>query len=125
MQPKFDMRRTIGSTFALSMVLLAAAPVPIWAAMPEQTVLGIQSVTRAAKVPFEPGPRTMDVDSADASKEPQSVHLASISVLSLRDRIVKLRFAIAGVALPPFATTCVPGQALVSVRVNVVEVPRH
>jgi hypothetical protein len=107
------------------MVLLAAVPVTIRAATPEQEGLGVQSVTRAARIPFELGPREMAVNEPAGSKEPQSFHLASIGVLSLRDRTVKLRFAMAGVALPPFATTCAPGQALVSVRVDVLSVPRH
>lgn len=51
--------------------------------------------------------------------EPPSLHLADITVPSLHDRTVKLRFTMAGVPLPPFSTTCTPGQALVSVRVNI------
>jgi hypothetical protein len=47
-----------------------------------------------------------------------------IHILNLRDRTVKLGFTMTGGPLRPFSATCTPGQALVSVRVNVLTVAR-
>jgi hypothetical protein len=116
------MRTTPCSTFVLSIALLAAAPVTIRAATLEQAMLGVQSVTRAGTLPFEVGPRETAINAT--ARQPQSLHLADISVLRLHDRTVKLRFTMASVPLPPFSTTGKPGQALVSVRVNRLRVPR-
>ncbi len=94
------------------------------AATPEQSALGVQNVTPAGEIPFELGPRERAVDATASFKKPQSLRLADVTVLSLHDRTVTLRFTMGGIPLPPFSTTCTPGQALVSVRVNTLTLPR-
>jgi hypothetical protein len=90
--------------FAFGTALLVAAPV--WASPADREL------------------REGIVDATASSVHSKSVRLGDVTVLSLRDRTVKLRFAMAGIPPPPFSTTCGPGQALVSVRVNVLVVPR-
>ena len=141
------MRTTTCSAFVLFITLLAAAPVSILAITPERWQLD-SSRTRASDVvtrpvarpsvpaagdttrtseletPFDFGRREMAIDATASFTEPRSLHLADVTVLSLHDRTVKLRFTMAGVPLPPFSTTCAVGRALVSVRVNRLTMPR-
>jgi hypothetical protein len=97
------------SVLALTMALLAAAPVTGRASTSDQAVLR---------------PRETAVDATASFLNAPSLHLADVTVLSLRDRTVKLRFTMAGIPPAPFSTTCAAGQALVSVRVNVLVLPR-
>jgi hypothetical protein len=80
--------------------------------------------TSELEIPFALGARELAIDATASVIEPRSRHLADVTVLSLRDRTVKLRFTMTGVPLPPFSATCTPGQALVSVRVNVLTLAR-
>jgi hypothetical protein len=157
------MRTTTCSTLALSITLLAAAPVSLLAATPEHAVtpsivplavarslilrnmpgwrfdssqisvfdvvtrriteVSVPVACEATKtcqleIPFALGTRELAIDAAASFVDPRSLHLGDVTVLSLRDRIVKLGFTMTGVPLPPFSATCTPGQALVSVRVN-------
>jgi hypothetical protein len=97
------------SVLALTMAVLAAAPVTARASTPEQAAIG---------------PRETAVDATASFMNATSLHLADVMVLSLRDRTVKLRFTMAGISPAPFSTTRGPGQALVSVRVNVLALRR-
>ena len=94
---------------ALTMTLLAAAPVTARASTPDQAVFR---------------PRETAVGPTTSLMTATSLHLADVTVLSRRDRAVKLRFTLTGVPPAPFSTTRGPGQALVSVRVNVLVLPR-
>jgi len=80
--------------------------------------------TGELEIPFEIGPRETAVDVTASFMNATSLHLADLTVLSLRDRTVKLRFTMAGVPSAPFSTTCAPGQAHVSVRVNALVLSR-
>ena len=107
------MRTTTCSALVLSIALLAAAPLSILAATPDHAGL------REMKIPFALEPRELAMDATASAIEPRSRRLADVTILSLHDRTVKLRFTMTGVPLPPFSATCTPSHALVSVRVNI------
>jgi len=94
------------STFAFATALLVATPGSVWAASADREL------------------REGIFDATASSVNSKSVHLGDVTVLSLGDRTVKLRFAMVGIPPPPFSTTCGPGHALVSVQVNVLVLPR-
>jgi hypothetical protein len=75
--------------------------------------------TGELEIPFVLGPSEPAIDATASVIEPRSRHLADLTILSLQDRTVKLRFTVTGIPLPPFSAPCTPGQALVSVRVNI------
>ena len=77
------------------------------------------------EVPYRLAPNERAVDASASFTHAQSVRLADLTVLSLDERTIKLRFTLIGVPPPPFAVPgpCIPGQALVTVRVNVVSFP--
>jgi hypothetical protein len=75
--------------------------------------------TGELEIPFDLGPSELSIDATASVIEPRSRHLAELTILSLHDRTVKLRFTMTGIPLPPFSAPCTPGQALVSVRVNI------
>ena len=84
-------------------------------------------------VPIELGPREIALDATASLTDERSLRLADLPVLSVRDRSVTLRLTMVGTPLPPFATTAGPnpkdehalGQALVTVRVDVLALPRQ
>jgi hypothetical protein len=80
--------------------------------------------TGEREIPFALGPGEMAIDATASVIEPRSRHLADVTVLSLYDRTLKLRLTMTGVPLPPFSAPCTPGQALVSVRVNILALAR-
>ena len=71
-------------------------------------------------VPFEKNPTDVPVFATASFVQPESIRLAEVTVLTLDDRTVRLRFTLAGTPPPPYATTCQPGQALVTVRIDLV-----
>ncbi|MEP7308891.1 MAG: hypothetical protein ABJA98_25570 [Acidobacteriota bacterium] len=85
------------------------------------------------EVPIELGPRELALDATASITDEHSLHLVDLPVLSVRDRSVKLRLTMVGTPLSPFATTAGPhpkddhalGQALVTVRVDVLALPRQ
>lgn len=76
-------------------------------------------------IPMTLGPRETAVDATATFTDPRSLHLGDITVLSLQDQLVKLRFTMMGVRPPPFPGACPQGQALVTVGVNVVVMSRR
>jgi len=85
------------------------------------------------EVPIELEPREIVFDATASITDEHSLHLADLPVLSVRDRAVKLRLTMVGTPLAPFATAAGPnpkddhalGQALVTVRVDVLSLPRQ
>lgn len=79
------------------------------------------------EVPYRLALNETAVDATASFTRARSVRLADVTVLALDDRTVRLRFTLAGVPPPAFAPPgpCLPGQALVTVRVNVVSFPRQ
>lgn len=85
------------------------------------------------EVPIELEPREIVLDATASVTDEHSLHLADLPVLSVRDRAVKLRLTMVGTPPAPFATTAGPnprdehalGQALVTVRVDVLVFPRQ
>jgi hypothetical protein len=77
------------------------------------------------EVPFTLARNERPVDAAASLLNASSVRLGDVTVLGLTERVVKLRFTLVGVPLPHFSApeTCARGQALVTVRLNVVTVP--
>ena len=76
------------------------------------------------EVPFRAAPRELVVDASAKFINQRSLRLADITVASFDDRTMKLRFTMTGIPPPPFPAACPQGQALVTVRVDVVSVPR-
>jgi hypothetical protein len=76
------------------------------------------------EVPFRAAPRELVVDASAAFINQRSLRLADVTVASFDDRTMKLRFTMTGIPPPPFPAACPQGQALVTVRVDVVSVPR-
>jgi hypothetical protein len=76
-------------------------------------------------VPIAFAPREVAVDATADFTSPRALRLGDITVLSLQDEVVKLRFTMMGVPPPPFPAPCPQGQALVTIGVNVVVVPRR
>jgi hypothetical protein len=85
------------------------------------------------EVPIELGPRELALEATASITDARTLHLADVPVLSVRDRSVTLRLTMTGTPLPPFATTAGPNpkneyalaQALVTVRVDVLRLPRQ
>jgi hypothetical protein len=93
---------------------------PHWRLDSTQTpVFDEPSTTSKLKIPLALAPRELAIDATASVIEPRSRHLADVTVLSRHDRTVKLRFTMTGIPLTPFSAPCTPGQALVSVRVNI------
>jgi hypothetical protein len=86
-------------------------------------------------VPVTLGPLERAVDATASVVNPRSLRLADVTVLGLQDKLVKLRFTMMGAAPPafpgpsvppaPFSPACPQGQALVTVGVNVLVLPRR
>jgi hypothetical protein len=76
-------------------------------------------------IPLTLAPRELPVDATADFTNPRALRLGDVTVLDLQDRLVKLRFTMVGVPPPPFPAACPLGQALVTVRVNVVVFPRQ
>lgn len=76
-------------------------------------------------VPFTLARNERPVDAAASLLNATSVRLGDVTVLGLTERAVKLRFTLVGVPPPHYSApeTCARGQALVTVRLNVVTVP--
>jgi hypothetical protein len=64
------------------------------------------------------------VDATASFTNPYALRLGDITVLSLEDRVVKLRFTMLGLRPSPLAAPCPAAQALITVAVNLV-VLRH
>jgi hypothetical protein len=75
-------------------------------------------------VPLPISPREGVVDADATFTSPRSIRLGDLTVLSLSDRSVKLHFTVGGVIQPMFPAPCLPGQALVTIRINLLVVPR-
>jgi hypothetical protein len=76
-------------------------------------------------VPFTLQPREAPIDVTAAFLNPRALRLGDLTVSSLDDRVVKLRFTMAGMGPSPLRPGCPPGQALVSVTMSVVVLPRR
>jgi hypothetical protein len=74
-------------------------------------------------VPFQSPPRELVLDATASFINQRSLRLADVTVASFDDRTMKLRFTMTGIPPPPFPAACPQGQALVTVRVDVVSVP--
>jgi hypothetical protein len=80
--------------------------------------------TGEIEVPLPLARNERPVDATAALLNASSLRLGDVSVLALTDRVVKLRFTLVGVP-PPHSSvpgSCARGQALVTVRLNVVTV---
>ncbi len=77
------------------------------------------------EVPISLAPRETAVWATADFTDPRALRLGDITVLSLQDELVKLRFTMMGVQPPPFPAPCPQGQALVTIGVNVVVLPRR
>jgi hypothetical protein len=75
------------------------------------------------EVPFRAAPRELVVDASATFINQRSLRLADVTVASFDDRAMKLRFTMTGMPPPPFPAVCPQGQALVTIRVDVVSVP--
>jgi hypothetical protein len=76
--------------------------------------------TGAIDVPLDSPPEEVPIFATAEFVHAEALHVADVRVVALDRGTVKLRFTLGGAPVPPFGTTCQPGQALVSVRVNVV-----
>lgn len=76
------------------------------------------------EVPITLAPSESALEATAAFTNPSALRLGEITVLSLHHRLVKLRFTMMGVRPPPFPAVCPPGQALITVGLNVVVLPR-
>jgi hypothetical protein len=76
------------------------------------------------KVPFQAPPGELVVDASASFTNQRSLRLADVTVASYDDKTRKLRFTMTGIPPPPFPAACPQGQALVTVRVDVVSAPR-
>jgi hypothetical protein len=78
-------------------------------------------------VPYRLALNERVVDATASFSFARSVKQADLTVLSLNDRTIKLRFNLIGGPSPAFVPPgpCVPGQAVVTVRMNVVSFPRQ
>ena len=76
--------------------------------------------TREIDVPLDLPPGEVPVSATAEILKPDTVHVGDVHVLTLDRGAVKLRFTLGGTPVPPFGRTCQPGQAAISVRVNVV-----
>jgi hypothetical protein len=75
------------------------------------------------EVPFQVPPREFVVNASASFINRRSLRLADITVASFDDKTMKLRFTMTGIPPPSFPAACPQGQALVTVRVDVVTVP--
>ena len=76
-------------------------------------------------VPFDVGRRDLAIDATETFMRPQSLRLADLTVFYLEGRTVKLRFTMIGTPPPPFPAAYPRGQALVTVRVDLVVLPNR
>jgi hypothetical protein len=75
-------------------------------------------------VPFHLGSRESVVDATAGLVSPHEVRLADITVLSLEDRSVRLRFTLGGSPTPPAPpASCPQGQALVTLHLRLAVTP--
>jgi hypothetical protein len=74
-------------------------------------------------VPLNLAPGEALVSATARLVDRQSLRSADVTVLSLADRAVKLRFTLGGASPPPQTASWPQGQALVAVRINVITVP--
>lgn len=65
------------------------------------------------------------VSATDRDDRPRAMQIADLTVLRLRDRTVKLRFATGGETLGAFGVTSGPGHPLVTVGVTARSLPRQ
>jgi hypothetical protein len=77
-------------------------------------------------VPFQLERNEQAVGATASFLEATSLRLAEVQVLDLKDRSVRVRFTMVGVPPPRYSIpgTCRQGQALLTVRLNVVVVPQ-
>jgi len=78
--------------------------------------------TRAGEVdvPTKLGPNEFAIGAEASFTNLRQIQIADVSVFTVDDRAVRLRFTIGGMPRPPTApTTCPLGQALISVRLDV------
>jgi hypothetical protein len=76
------------------------------------------------KLPFQTPPGELFVGASASFTNQRSLRLADVTVASFDDKTLKLRFTMTGIPPPPFPAACPQGQALVTVRVDVVSAPR-
>ncbi len=76
-------------------------------------------------VPYQLGRNEQAVDASASFLNASEVRLADVSVLRLTDRSVRLRFTMVGVPPPAYTVpgACRQGQALLTVRLNLVVLP--
>ncbi len=76
-------------------------------------------------VPYQLGRNERAVDASASFLNATELRLADVSVLRLNERSVRLRFTMVGVPPPPYAVpgACHQGQALLTVRLNLVVLP--
>lgn len=77
------------------------------------------------EVPYQLGRNERAVDASASFLDATEVRLADVSVLRLNERSVRLRFTMVGVPPAAYAVpgTCRQGQALLTVRLNLVVLP--
>ena len=76
--------------------------------------------TGELEVPVRLGSREWVVDATASFVNPHEVSLAEVTVLTLAERSVRLRFSLGGVQSPPGPpASCPQGQALVSLHISV------
>jgi len=99
-------------------------------------LLGVQREAQQngdVEVPIDLGPGAIALDATASITDARARHLADVPVLGVRNHSVKLGLTMAGTPLPPFRTTAGPNpkddnalaQALVTVHVNVLVLPRQ
>lgn len=76
-------------------------------------------------VPYQLGRNEQAVDASASFLNATELRLADVAVLRLNERSVRLRFTMVGVPPPPYAVpgACHQGQALLTVRLNLVVLP--
>lgn len=78
-------------------------------------------------VPPAPASRSLGIDATASLTTPKALRLGDVTIAELADRVIKLRFTMPGAPPSLFAPpnrVCPQGQALVTVRVNVVVLSR-
>lgn len=77
-------------------------------------------------VPYQLGTNEKAVDASASFMNANELRLADVAVLRLNERNVRLRFTMVGVPPPAFSVpgACHQGQALLTVRLNVVVLPQ-